>query len=102
MVSVTKGSIMESFIIVVEYSKLYSIPKNQTATLGVQFIALPTESRLKPYLLNPFPAANRHIMNLFSCHYPTSINSTKKQRANHRSYQHKHRDTQYTDIHDIA
>ena len=72
MVSVTKGSLLKGLVIVMEYSKLYSIPKNQTATFGVQFIALSTESRLKPYLLNPLPATNRHIMNLFSCHHFTS------------------------------
>lgn len=42
MVSVTKGSLLKSLVIVMEYSKLYSIPKNQTATFGVQFIALST------------------------------------------------------------
>ena len=72
MVSVTKGSLLKSLVIVMEYSKLYSIPKNQTATFGVRFIALSTESRLKPYLLNPLPATNRNIMNLFSCHHFTS------------------------------
>ena len=32
----------------------------------------------------------------------TSLNSTKKQRANHRRNQHEQRNAQHADIHDIA
>lgn len=35
-------------------------------------------------------------------HHFTSINSTKKQRTNHRRHQHKHRNAQYAEIHDIT
>jgi hypothetical protein len=35
-------------------------------------------------------------------HHFTSINFTKKQRANHRRNQHENCNTQHADIHDIA
>jgi hypothetical protein len=64
----------------------------------------------RPALLH---ALHRHYLHIGSiaCYYEyqeeirhhfTSINSTKKQRANHRRNQHEHRNAQYADIHDIA